>query len=157
MRIKVFLLSMLISGTIYSQEINPASGGNASGASGTVSYTFGQVFYTATSNSSGIVRQGVQLPYEISVATSIPGTEYITLKCLVYPNPTSDYLTLSIETDILKNLKFYLYDMSGKVLKNGMILDRKTEIQMREYPSSIYILKITDNNKDLKTFKIIKN
>lgn len=156
-KIILFLSFALLGGILFAQETNPATGGNASGSSGTVSYTIGQTFYSSISQTGGIVRQGVQLPYEISIATSVPNTEYIQLKCSVYPNPTSDYLILSIETDTFKNMKFYLYDFVGKPLLNKMITSDKTEIQMGVYPSGTYILKITDNNKDIKTFKIIKN
>ncbi len=84
--------------TIQAQNTIPASGGNASGGGGTVSYSVGQIVYTTnTSVSSGSVAQGVQQPFEISVITAIEQAEDITLVCSVYPNPASDFLTLKVE------------------------------------------------------------
>jgi hypothetical protein len=47
---------------IYSQETLSASGGDATGSGGTVSYTVGQVFYTSLTGSTGTVSEGVQQP-----------------------------------------------------------------------------------------------
>ena len=43
-----------------------------------------------------------------------------------------------------------------------MIADKKitqgeTQIQLENYPSAIYLLNINQDNKSIKTFKIIKN
>jgi hypothetical protein len=44
---------------IRAQNAIPASGGNATGSGGSVSYTFGQVVYTTKSGTGGSVAQGV--------------------------------------------------------------------------------------------------
>ena len=45
------------------QNIIPASGGNATGSGGTVSYTVGQIVYVTDTGNTGSVIQGVQQPY----------------------------------------------------------------------------------------------
>jgi len=138
------------------QSTNLASGGNASGNGGTASYSVGQIFYSTISGANGIVAQGVQQPFEISVVTAIPKSEYINLECLVYPNPTMGAVRLVIESDEYENLKFRLYDINGMLLQDKRVESRETEISMENLTSSVYFLKVIKNNKEVKVFKIVK-
>jgi hypothetical protein len=78
-------------------------------------------------------------------------------KIIIYPNPVNDNLTLKIGiTEVLK-LRYQLYDINGNLLQDGKVEGNETSIDMSNYVSSTYFLKVTDNNKEIKTFKIIKN
>jgi len=161
---KIFKVALVVfcligfGSSIQAQNAIPASGGNASGSGGTVSYSVGQIVYTTnTSVSSGSVAQGVQQPFEISVITAIEQAEYITLVCSVYPNPASDFLTLKIENYDNKSLSYKLFDANGKLLESKKVISNETIISMANLLPSIYFLKVTDNQKEIKTFKIIKN
>ena len=139
------------------QEAVPAAGGNASGSGGTSSYTVGQVAYTTNSSASGTITQGVQQPYEILVATGIAEAKGISLECIVYPNPTNDLVKLKIENYNLGNLSYDLYDINGKLLQNNKTEGSETIISMANLVPATYFLKVTDNTKEVKVFKIIKN
>jgi len=142
--------------TIQAQNTIPASGGNASG-SGTVSYSVGQVVYTTnTSTTYGSVAQGVQQPFEISVITAIKQAKDITLVCSVYPNPASDFLTLKVENHDTDNLSYKLFDANGKLLESKKVTGNETVISMANLLPSLYFLKVIENQKEIKTFKIIK-
>jgi len=91
----VLLLGLGLTGLQAQTNVN-ATGGNASGNGGSVSYSVGQVVYTTHKGSNGSVAQGVQQPYEISVA-GIDEANGISLRVTAYPNPTTDYLTLEID------------------------------------------------------------
>src|SRR5665648_315019 len=93
----MFLCSLYIA-SLQGQETISATGGNATGSGGSVSYTIGQVTYHNLSGSNGTVAQGVQQPYEISVVTAIINTREITLECTIYPNPTRGIVRLVIES-----------------------------------------------------------
>ena len=94
-------------GGLHAQESTIASGGEATGASGAVSYSLGQVVYTTNTGSNGSIAQGVQQPYIIST-TGLNETT-IHLEMSIYPNPTTNYLTLKV--DLTKNLSYQLFDM----------------------------------------------
>ncbi len=66
----VFLLLGL--GGIHAQESVAATGGEATGISGTASYSVGQVFYTTHTTTAGSVSQGVQHPFEFQILSN-PG------------------------------------------------------------------------------------
>lgn len=142
---------------VQAQEAIPATGGNASGSDGSVSYTIGQVLYTTNTGTNGSVFEGVQQPYEISVVVGIEHNEDINLLCTAYPNPTTDLLILEVEGAATEKFFFQLYDMMGKLLVNRIIIDSKTTISMANLAPATYFLKVTDHKKVVKTFKIIKN
>ena len=154
----LFLLGLGLTG-IQAQEIHetiPASGGNASGSGGTVSYSVGQIVYTNNTGTNGSVSQGVQQPYEISIVTALEETQEINLSITAFPNPTTDYLTLSTGNFDNKNLSFHFYDINGKIIQESKINVSETKISMTDLPPATYFLKVTENQKEVKTFKIVK-
>lgn len=152
----VLLLGLGLTG-LQSQESVNATGGNASGCGGSVSYSVGQVVYTTNTGTNCSVAQGVQQPFEISVVTGIEEAKGISLSVTAYPNPTNDYLTLEVKDFELSNLHFQLYDMNGKLLQNEKITGTQTSIIMSNLVPSSYFVKVIQGNKEVKTFKIIKN
>ena len=151
----VLLLGLGLTGLQAQTSIN-ATGGNASGSGGSASYSVGQVVYTTNTGTNGSVAQGVQQPFEISVVTAIEEAKGINLSVSAYPNPTTDYLTLEVKEYELSNLHFQLYDMSGKLLQNEKITSNQASIVMSNLVPATYFVKVTESNKEVKTFKIIK-
>ena len=141
----------------FSQNAIPASGGNASGAGGSVSYSIGQVVYKLNAGTNGSVSQGVQQPYEISVVTSNKGTENIQLEIAVFPNPVRDNLTLRISGDVPIQCFAYMYDIYGNLLLTKKIDGNETSVSMDDFLPGTYFLKVAQGNKEVKTFKIVKN
>ena len=151
-----FLLLMGLT-RLLAQEAVSTAGGNASGSSGSVSYTVGQVAYTTNSGSAGTVAQGAQHPYEVFVVTGAEETPEIDLVFDLYPNPSSGTIRLVVDGHAGRNLRYELYDMNGNLLQDNKLANKETEIEFRELPSSVYFLHVMDNLKELKIFKIIKN
>lgn len=152
----LFLLSLGLT-ELQAQEAVLTAGGNDSCSGGSVSYSVGQIFYTTDAGTNGLVAQGVQQPYEISVVTSLEEVKDINLTVSVYPNPTTDFLDLKIENNDNANLSYQLIDMQGKLLETKKIKSSETIIVTRHLISTTYFLKITQKNKEVKIFKIIKN
>jgi hypothetical protein len=142
--------------TLNGQETIPATGGNATGSGGSVSYTIGQITNQTLAGTTGTVAQGVQQPYEISIVTAIDNTTNINIECTVYPNPTRGSLRLVVESSDYENLRFRLFNINGVLLKDYKVEARETEISLDDLSSSVYFLKVMNSNKELKVFKIIK-
>jgi Secretion system C-terminal sorting domain len=157
---KIILCFLFFSGPgfvfLQAQSTIPASGGNATGSGGSVSYTVGQVLFSTISGTNGTVTQGVQQPYEISVVTSIKNSEEINLECLVYPNPTSGLAKLIFKSPDYENIRFRLYDINGVLLQDKKVEGRETEISLENLSSSVYFLRVIKNNLEVKVFKIVK-
>lgn len=152
----VLLLGLGLTGLQAQQSVN-AIGGNASGSGGTASYSVGQVVYTTNTGTNGSVAQGVQQPYEISVVTAIEESNGINLSVTAYPNPTSDFLALRIDDFDISNLSYHLYDMKGKLLQSEKITGNPTNIVTSSLVPATYFVKVIQGNKEVKTFKILKN
>ena len=152
----LLFLGLGLTGLQAQTSVN-ATGGNASGGGGSASYSVGQVVYTTNTGTNGSVAQGVQQPFEISVVTGLEQAKGINLSVSAYPNPTTDYLTLSIGEFDISNLSYQLYDMNGKLLQNAKITGNQTSIVMSNLVPANYFLRVIHGNKEVKTFKIIKN
>ncbi len=152
----ILLLGLGLTG-LQAQESGNATGGNAIGSDGSVSFSVGQVVYTTYTGINGSVAEGVQQPYEISVVTAIEEAKGIKLSVKAFPNPTTDYLTLEVKEFELSALQFHLYDTRGKLLQNEKITGTQTSIVMSNFLPATYFVKVSQGNKELKTFKIIKN
>jgi len=158
---KITLSSFLLLGIkligLQAQQAIPAAGGNASGSGGTASYTVGQVIYTTNTGSTGFVTQGVQQTYEITVISGVEGAKGIDLSYIVFPNPTTDFLTLKINSS--KQIRYVasLYDLKGKLINILKIESTETRIEMKNLAAGAYFLKVYDTDEVVKTFKIIKN
>lgn len=155
--VSLIILCYMFICSLQAQETFSATGGTAKGSGGSATYTVGQITYKTFSGSNGTVAQGVQQPYEISVVTALEETEGISLVCSVYPNPTSDLLTLKIGVDEIENMSYWLYGVNGNLIEVQKVLSPDTQISMGNRVSGTYFLKITSGNTELITFKIIKN
>jgi hypothetical protein len=158
--IKNILCLLILSGlctVIQAQSTIPATGGTATGTGGSVSYTVGQITYQTISGTNGIVTQGVQQPYEISVVTALKEAKDISLTCSVYPNPTTNFLILKVGDNENANFSYWLYGVSGNLIETKKIFADEIQISMGNQVSGTYFLKISSGNKEIKTFKIIKN
>lgn len=155
---KITLIIVLFCATqlVNAQETITVSGGEATGAGGTVSYTIGQLIYTNPTTAVGSLNQGIQQSIEF-VTLSNPELTAVTLKALTYPNPTTDFIILSLKDANLTGLSYTMYDLLGRLVNKGTVATFETKIGMKGLPIGVYILRVQQNNKKMKTFKIIKN
>lgn len=149
----VAIFTMLASASWAQQSVH-TSGGEAVGAGGSSSYSVGQTVYTTNSNASGSVAQGVQHAYEIfAVGVS---EVLVDFSMLVFPNPTTDGVSISIGNYQNEALEFQLFDLQGKLLDKGTINSAETLVDMQNLATSSYMLNVYQNGKIVQSFKIVK-
>ncbi len=149
-----FLL-LLCSVTANAQQATMAAGGDASGNGGTVSYSVGQVVYTTISGSGGKVSQGVQQAYEIysvGIEDWVAGIAFS-----VFPNPTTDQVTLEVAGSHPLPMAYRLTDTHGRLVGSETITTSQTLIDMRTCAEATYFLTVTVADRQVQTFKIVKN
>ena len=135
-QIPFFLCCLLFCGplSLQAQSNTVASGGEATGTGGTVSYTVGQIDYSTLTGTGGSANEGVQQPYVISdvgVETLVdPG-----FSASIFPNPTTENLILKISPKYPEGLSYSLYDMNGKLLLQQPLNQQQTNIAMKDLPS----------------------
>jgi len=76
----------------------------------------------------------------------------------VFPNPTSDFLTIDIPDNniLLDKINYTLIDSHGREVENGVLPSKLSNIAIKSLPSGVYYLKIW-SNKVLLTKKIAIN
>ena len=152
----IFFVGLGLTG-IQAQQSIAVSGGNASGVGGSVSYTVGQIVYTTHSASAGAATPQAQQTEDILETTEVEILSDANLTYTVYPNPTSNFLTLKIDAYNKENLMYQLFDVTGKILESKKVSENQSVISLENLPSANYFLKVTDNNnQELKSFKIVK-
>ena len=141
---------------LQAQNNSVTAGGDASGSGGSISYSIGQVDYIQATGSGGTANQGVQQPIEIYVLGNDEFSN-IELSAVIFPNPTSNYVTLSINDMYTNELSFTVVDVNGRKIVSEQIRSAQTIVPFEHLQASMYLLSVMDGNSLLKTFKIIKN
>lgn len=155
--ITVFLI---ISGhtCMLAQSTVSASGGNGTGSGGSVSYTIGQVAYTNLSAENGSISLGVQQP-NLFLTVGMEEVD-ITLSASLYPNPTNASTSLKLESqnELMSKgeLAYSLFDFNGKLLLQHPINAVLTVIPMDQLTNGVYIIQVTRNKIEVKSFKVFK-
>ncbi len=62
----------------------------------------------------------------------------------LYPNPTTEFLVIETETDIISEIQ--IYDISGKLVLSNVINSNHKEIDVSKLPQSVYLINIKINN-----------
>jgi len=141
---------------LQAQQTVDASGGTATGTGGSVTYSVGQVVYSYQTATNGWLIQGVQQPKEY---TGLATTDFASAiaQCKLYPNPTTNQLTLSFNSEAYLGCDAVLTDLSGKQLLQLPLCEANTTLQLEQLPAATYLLSVTKNNQTVQSFKIVKN
>ena len=140
--------------SLYSQSNTVSAGGDADGDNGSISYSIGQVVYTSAQGSNGNVNQGVQQPYDVGVVT---GIEEAGINLSVFPNPTSGLLTLTVADEDASLLSYQLFDASGRLVDSKNKLNSTNTISLDGYATGVYTLSVSRENKQVKSFRLVRN
>jgi hypothetical protein len=155
MKYLIIILVLFLTGSVASaQQVVSSNGDSKSAADVEVSWTVGEAVIATFTGSSNTLTQGFhQTRLTVTAVSEIlfPG-----LEIKVFPNPTPDIITIQF-SEFIEGARYWLYDLSGKVLENKLINSSDMEINMKRYASGQYILKLTDESrKPIQTFQIVK-
>jgi hypothetical protein len=147
--ISFILINLFTIGANGQTAIIPA-GGECNNSYGNISYTIGDIFYTSKGSDYNI-SEGEQHIYIINV---FPLQSKIQM--IPYPNPTHNLLYFKVENNNYTDLSYILYDLNGKVIRNGFIKSQYSFINLKELPSQTYMLKCYRGKVEENIFEIIK-
>ncbi len=94
-----------------------------------------------------------QTSNKLVVVTSVDSHGEFTNLIKAVPNPVSAKLTLESQAEI-KAVK--VYNMSGQLLMDLTDIQGKAEVDMQNFASGVYLLKVTSVNSMVTTLKVIK-
>ncbi len=155
MKIIILLLLVLSSAALMAQQIVATAGGTLGNASGSISYTIGESVAQTFSSGDKVLTQGFQQSY-LSVSTEKTILD-LNFSITVFPNPTTDVVTLRVGKESMSGLLYLLYDLNGRLLSKKVIENSDTTVPFQSLQTGTYLLEVMDGKLGLKTFKIIKH
>ncbi|MFC4685519.1 T9SS type A sorting domain-containing protein [Epilithonimonas pallida] len=152
--IRFLILLIAPTGLLKAQKTIASTGITAIGSGGSSSYTVGQIDYRQK-GSNAEVMEGVQHAYEI-ITLAVEDLNNKERNILLYPNPVKDLLWIEFSDKNYQNSNYTLFDSQGKLIKKGNLNQQKSELDFSLLPSSVYIIRVFQNDQTIKTFKVIK-
>lgn len=148
-----FIPLLLAPAFAFGQNVVATGGSYHQGTNNSISYTIGEPVISTENNASHQLTQGFQQPWaDITIAVEEPNMDASTIS--VYPNPVRHVLHLSL-SDAPIDHRFELFDALGKQLLSDRIQSTVTDIDMEQYASGGYFLRVFGpNDSGLRTFKI---
>ena len=142
---------------LQAQQATLSSGGNGSGTGGSFAYSVGQTMYTAQSNSATSLSKGVQQGFELFLITGLEDEDSFGLAATVFPNPTSNYLSVQIKNYSPDTaMEIFLFDAKGQQVHRQQVVDVQTQLHLEHLSPALYFLKLIQGNKLVKVVKVIK-
>ena len=89
-----------------------------------------------------------------NVIMSYKSLEDASIEIITYPNPATDILNLRL-INSSKNFKYQLFNMEGKLLSNGTLVNGNNQIIIKDLQPGIYFISVNGNEK-FERIKFIK-
>ncbi len=158
------LCLMMMGASLYAQSLSrqvlASSGGHSSNSAGSVSSTVGELVINTGTSGSFLLTQGFQQPDANPVTGSVKGQQ-IRVDYELYPNPSRDVITLSLNATENINVNMYVYDAAGKLMQQPVTLqgagNYKHNLYITAYSAGNYYVKIVNaTGSDVKTIPFTK-
>ncbi len=141
-------------GQTVSPELVSSSGDSFSSASYQLDWSIGECVTATHSAGSYVIAQGFHTnTFVISTVKDLRADVEIS----VYPNPTSDFITLNFaKVQNFGKVSYTLTDFSGKVLQTTELKSETQQINFTNRAGGTYFITISLDNQLVKSFQIIK-
>jgi hypothetical protein len=150
----ILLSGLLLTEIGRAQEVLSTAGTSFIRPEYVVTFTLGEMVIETFADTAVILTQGFNQGYLTAVAIQEkPGLGF-SLNC--FPNPATELLNLEVKGAFPTNLSYSLFDVSGRLLTRGMVVDNINTISVHALAPASYYLIISQENIALKTFKIVK-
>ena len=154
MRTILIILIVAVCPRLLAQEVIATAGSTLSNSNGSISFTIGESVANTLTKGDKTITQGFQQSYiSVSLVNELKDLDF---NISVYPNPTSDVLTLKLSKEDVTGIQYLLYDFMGKLLLQKNLESNEISIPVNQFAKGFYILKVQAGKKELKTFKIVK-
>ena len=154
MRTLLFFILITCVPGLFAQQVVATSGSTFTSSTGSISFTIGEGVAKTLTNGDKTLTQGFhQTNISVSIISELKDLGF---NISVFPNPVSDELTLQLGEENIPGLQYLLCDMDGKLIYLKKLKGSVTKITFAQLPAGLYIIKVLEGNKELKTFKVIK-
>jgi hypothetical protein len=75
----------------------------------------------------------------------------------MYPNPTSEYITVRSNTSLEKSFQIDINTITGQLIRRIITDKKETLINLKDYSKGIYFIIVQNSNEDfIQHFRIVK-
>jgi hypothetical protein len=103
----------------------------------------------------GTFRGGIELYRNTTSLVSV-GTERIENALSVYPNPTSDRVTIQFASDLALLKNYRLFDLQGRLLQDAAINTPTFELELQAFPQGVYFLELQTTTDQRLHRRVVK-
>ena len=119
-----------------------------------MSWTLGETVIETFASANMVLTQGFQQPVlKVSTFAKEPGLDF---QITAFPNPTRGHINISTNLLQAESLIYSVYDLQGRFIAANPLEGSQTQIALNNYDPGIYFIRILQDEKPVKTFKIIK-
>lgn len=142
---------MCIGAQAQFHDVVAASGAYFKQSTGSITHTIGEVVTHTLTASGQYLTQGFLQGKAVIVAVD----DFPDFAMSVFPNPVRDLLVMQVES--LKDMQYTLHDVTGVLIQRGLVKNERTEIDFSHLSPAVYILRVFDNNQQIRVFQIVKH
>jgi hypothetical protein len=153
----LFLFTILLAFSLSAQvkqEVIASAGGYSVASGVSLSWTLGETIIPTYTNGGLTLTHGFQ---QQLIVTAVEENLEDVVKVTLYPNPASDVVNIKLESPLDGEVKLFLFDSRGKLIKTDFM--EKTavekEINLQDLPAGLYLLKMT-KGKLSNAYKVVK-
>lgn len=147
----LLVLSLLSTMSLSAQEVISTQGDSYINGTGSIDFTIGEVVIDTGTDGTNDITQGFHQTNWNFLGLEDHDPNYT---ASIFPNPTTDELNISASK--FENVTYSLYDANGKLIMQNQLTAEQTTISANQLEPGQYSLVLTDENQNLKTFKLIK-
>ncbi|MEI6765483.1 MAG: T9SS type A sorting domain-containing protein [Bacteroidota bacterium] len=158
----IFYLSAVfcLGQSVERQVVATGGGSYTNGTTLAIDYTIGEIVISTISGSGSILTQGFQQPMPGSLV-SVPENTEPAEDVLVFPNPANEQLHISISKPGAQPYEIAMMDQLGRLVyyERGFtaVLGGLTiSLPVAHLATGTYFIRITSENRIVKTVKILK-
>ena len=145
---------MVFSFVTHGQSAIITSGGDASSAAGSISFSIGQVADEHYDASGVRISEGVQQPYEFFTVSISEALADVTLS--IFPNPTMSTVSIQMGT-FQDGLSVSIFDLQGSLLYEAPLQNVITPIDMQSWAAASYIVRVKNTQNTSSEYLVVKH
>ncbi|MFB6319166.1 T9SS type A sorting domain-containing protein [Saccharicrinis sp. FJH54] len=153
--VKLILGMVLLTGTMAAQDMFISSGAEGKSDKASLTWVVGGGISVSQNDASPVLTPEFYESQKtaLSLKANLPAVEVG-----VFPNPVTEYVTVSVKNDRMKGGKVYISDMSGKNILSGELEKENTKLIVSSLASGIYTVNTFDRyGNNSGATKIVKN
>lgn len=147
-------IALVFDGHAQMLQAIAASGGSGQGGGVSATWTVGEPAVATLASGNYMLTPGFLQP--VAVVNPIPDLDGLPFTIGVYPNPSHGCIIIQLLSVSIQEFRYQVLDATGRLLYQVKPDNQIFSIDLGRYASGSYLLKVLQTEKEISTFKILK-